>query len=241
MPLVVGYWKIRGLGAPLRMLCEYAGAEYEAKLFEAKGKKRTFEGINKDSWFVDAKPQLKESNALMNLPYVIDGDVVVTQTVACLAYLGRKFKLMGDKPEDYVKVEQILCEAQDLRNACIKEFYMGDLSSWKTLMETVKSSYEKFETWLTQQGSLYTCGATPTAGDFHLWEMLDQLELLAKVNKLPSPLAGFPKLKALHAALRSEPKLQKYFQGELCKLPPNNIMAQFGCEYIAGQEDVSKM
>lgn len=27
-PLEIGYWKIRGLGAPLRMLCEYAGVEY---------------------------------------------------------------------------------------------------------------------------------------------------------------------------------------------------------------------
>lgn len=27
--LIVGYWSIRGLGAPLRMMCEYAGADYE--------------------------------------------------------------------------------------------------------------------------------------------------------------------------------------------------------------------
>ena len=27
--LIVGYWSIRGLGAPLRLMCEYAGADYE--------------------------------------------------------------------------------------------------------------------------------------------------------------------------------------------------------------------
>lgn len=27
--LTVAYWSIRGLGAPLRMMCEYAGADYE--------------------------------------------------------------------------------------------------------------------------------------------------------------------------------------------------------------------
>ena len=30
--IVVGYWSIRGLGAPLRMMCEYAGVDYEGAL-----------------------------------------------------------------------------------------------------------------------------------------------------------------------------------------------------------------
>merc|ERR1712216_499153 len=97
--------------------------------------------------------------------------------------------LMGEKPEDCVKVEQIVCEAHDLRNACIKQFYTGDLAVWTELLENaVKSSYTKFEAWLTQQGTVYTAGSNPTAGDFHLWEMVDQLELLARTNELPSPL-----------------------------------------------------
>jgi len=237
MPLVVGYWSIRGLGGPLRMMCEYAGADYEAKTYEAKGRKRTFEGLDKSAWFLDAKPGLVKQNALMNLPYVKDGDMVVTQTIACMLYLGRKFKLMGTKEEDYVKVEQVVCEAQDLRNACIKQFYMGDKEVWaKMLGNEVKTSYGKFEAWLAQRGTLYTVAATPTAGDFHLWEMIDQLELLSNTMQAASPLADFPKLKALHKALRQEQKLQKYFDGELYKLPANNIMAEFGCEYLEGQE-----
>lgn len=32
--LVTGYWNTRGIGAPLRMMCEYAGVPYEAKLFD---------------------------------------------------------------------------------------------------------------------------------------------------------------------------------------------------------------
>eukprot|EP00928_Gymnodinium_smaydae_P095650 TRINITY_DN8266_c0_g1_i1.p2 TRINITY_DN8266_c0_g1~~TRINITY_DN8266_c0_g1_i1.p2 ORF type:complete len:195 (-),score=39.54 TRINITY_DN8266_c0_g1_i1:368-901(-) len=159
MPLTVAYWSIRGLGAPLRMLCEYAGAEYEAKTYVTKGKKRSFDGLDKSAWFVDAKPALLEKNALMNLPYVADGEVVVTQTVSCLLYLGRKFELVGAKPEDYVKVEQIACEAQDLRNACIGEFYRGNPESWKNLLEnSVKTSFAKFEAWLAQSGTLYTVG-----------------------------------------------------------------------------------
>jgi glutathione S-transferase len=44
-------------------------------------------------WFAQRKPQLKQLNPLINLPFVIDGEVVVTQSNACLAYLGRKFNM----------------------------------------------------------------------------------------------------------------------------------------------------
>ena len=40
-------------------------------------------------WFEDDKPGLLEKNALMNLPYIVDGDFVLTQTDACINYLGR--------------------------------------------------------------------------------------------------------------------------------------------------------
>ena len=32
--IIVGYWKIRGIGAALRMLCEYAQVDYTAKNYE---------------------------------------------------------------------------------------------------------------------------------------------------------------------------------------------------------------
>merc|ERR1712137_756018 len=79
-------------------------------------------GWDVSSWF-SKKPALKERNALMNLPYVIDGDNVITQSNACLMYLGRKFNLVGKNDSDLAKVEQTLCEVFDLRNNCVKLFY----------------------------------------------------------------------------------------------------------------------
>ena len=77
-------------------------------------------------------------------------------------------------------------------------------------------------------GTLFTAGETLTAGDFHLWEMLDQHEMLAADYGLPSPLAAYPKLAAMYAAVRAEPKLQGYFAGPLYALPVNNTMAVWG-------------
>ena len=52
----------------------------------------------------DAKPALKAKNSLMNLPYVMDGDVVVTQSQACLQYLARKLGLYGEGIVENAKI-----------------------------------------------------------------------------------------------------------------------------------------
>ena len=128
-------------------------------------------------------------------------------------------------------VDQILCEAHDLRFAGISFFYNPASAENDKRVEKcagLAGDYDKFETWLTQQASVYTVGATPTTGDFHLWEMLDQFEMMAADGGAPSPLEQFPKLKNLYVTLRADPKLAKYFASDLYKLPPNNKFAGWG-------------
>ena len=74
--------------------------------------------FDRDVWF-NAKPPLKAGNPLMNLPYIIDGDVVVAQTNACFSYLGRKLGLWGSTEAEVVDCEQLLCELMDLRNQMV--------------------------------------------------------------------------------------------------------------------------
>ena len=73
------------------MAAHYAGADCK---FNNYGVTATDDGWDKSSWF-DVKPQFKEQNGLINLPYVIDNGFVVTQTNAVLMYLGRRFGLIG--------------------------------------------------------------------------------------------------------------------------------------------------
>ena len=59
-------------------------------------------GQDYSAWFA-AKPPLKERNPLMNLPYVIDhenGDMVVSQSNACMSYLGRQLGLWGNNDQE---------------------------------------------------------------------------------------------------------------------------------------------
>eukprot|EP00656_Telonema_subtile_P019961 TRINITY_DN21149_c0_g1_i3.p1 TRINITY_DN21149_c0_g1~~TRINITY_DN21149_c0_g1_i3.p1 ORF type:complete len:202 (-),score=59.41 TRINITY_DN21149_c0_g1_i3:28-633(-) len=163
----VGYWHIRGLGAPLRMLCEYAGPEsYSNKTFQVCGEPGSWD---LSSWF-DTKPALKERNAFMNLPYILDGEVVVAHTLACMQYAGKKFGLYGSDAAQERQVHQVLCEVQDLRNAAVGVFYSGESKERLRahLQGPCVNSYGKFEAWLQQHstahGGVYTVCPTPTAG-----------------------------------------------------------------------------
>ena len=69
---------------------------------------------------------LKLKNPLINLPYLTDGadaSIVVTQSNACLQYLGRKLALYGAGEQHTYECDQLLCQIMDLRSACVGWFY----------------------------------------------------------------------------------------------------------------------
>jgi glutathione S-transferase len=221
----IGYWQIRGLGAPLRMMAAFAGVKHDAKLYPVHAKEGG--GWDTSAWF-DAKPALKKKNALMNLPYIIDGDVVVSQTNACMAYLGRKTGLYGQSDTETIMCEQVLCEVMDLRNNAVKFFYSPTGDGWDERCaahaKSVAGSYDKLEAWLAQHGTNFFAGDAPTAADFHAFEMIDQ----HAVTEVIKPEASHPLLAAFHARFAALPQLKDYFVGKLHALPLNNRMAGVG-------------
>jgi glutathione S-transferase len=232
--ITVGYWKIRGLAAPLRMMCSFTGAKYESKEYAVTGTGST--GFDRSSWF-DAKPELKAQNSLMNLPYVKCGNDMVTQSNACVLYLARKFGLMGKTPEETARVHQVMWQTSDMRNSAVAEFYGSNLTADDVgaYIDQVSVHFTKLDGWLTQHGTKFSASDDVTAADFHLFEMLDQHEEYAKHNGMESFFSKFSALGAFYARFRALPQLTDYFSGSQHKLPINNTMAAFG-----GFEDYSK-
>jgi glutathione S-transferase len=225
---VLGYWNIRGLAAPARMMLEYAGADYKEEMYDAV---KTADGFNKDGWFKEAKPKLLKKNSLINLPYVISGDRIVTQSSAVYSFLGQKLRMNGAGPDAVTANNEVIAEAFDLRNACVSVMY-GSKDAFKEaakkfLEGKVNSTYTKFEEYLKQRGTTFFAGNRPCGGDFSLWEMMDQQEALAPTLGLPSPVEGFPGLKSFYAKIKALPQLKKYFESSAYKLPINNKMASF--------------
>jgi len=216
-PVELGYWKIRGLAAPLRMMLAYAGQTYENKMFETG-----------EEWFAGRKPAVLEMDPLANLPYVIDGNTCVTQSTACMVYLAEKLGLYGG-----IKDLELLSEVYDLRNSVIDLVYPFkkvtrtkeefDASTEPQCSKVAPKFYAKLEASIIND-TKFLLKDTPCACDFHCWEMLDQHELIAKEFGHESPLKAFPKLTKYYAAFKALPQLQAYFASDLAKLPCNNSL-----------------
>lgn len=205
-----------------------------------------------DDWF-SAKPTLKNVNPLVNLPYVMEGDVVVSQTNACLTYLGRRLGLWGKSLEEQCECEQLLCEVMDLRNTMTRFAYgPGNLEAAKQTIAYAQGKngcLQKFELWLERNSAnsgegvtdlsenaagngAFLVGKSATAPDFHLYEMLVQFTELAKYHNLPVFLGSYPRLLFFMNAFEKLPGNARYMAtlGALCPraLPFNQKSAGFG-------------
>jgi glutathione S-transferase len=189
-------------------------------------------GFDRSSWF-DVKPGLKEKNSMMNLPYVVDGPVVISQTNAVLMYLGRKFGLVGSNEQELANVEQVLCQAMDLRNDTVRMAYMsGEVAAH---LQSSPAHFEKLEGFLKQIGTPFFGGSTPSVADFHVFEMIEQHQLMAAFAKVDNFFEPFPGLVNLHQAIKDDPKLASYFASEEYGYPQNNKMAKYGGDLNDGR------
>eukprot|EP00040_Diaphanoeca_grandis_P011850 m.60709 g.60709 ORF g.60709 m.60709 type:complete len:267 (+) comp22872_c1_seq1:84-884(+) len=233
IPLEVGYWAIRGLGAPCRMMVMYAGEPLKAMCYECKPIKEG--GFCKKSWF-DAKPTFREKNPLVNLPYVYDeeNEILVTQTNAVLQFLGRRFSMLGKTEKETAACEQLLAEVMDIRNDMVKHAYGGNLEAWQQCIATRKgdsgfNSFKKLEDWLAaKECKDFFVGSSATAPDFHIWEMCDQHAQMQAFIEAEDLFATMPCLGAFHKSFAKLPQNAKYFESKLSKLPFNNTFAKFG-------------
>jgi glutathione S-transferase len=216
----MGYWAIRGLGAPLRMILEYKGVKYTDNQYS-----------DGDKWFKEDKPKLLEKNPLTNLPYVKAGDTVVTQSNACLSYLGMRLGMSGRDPVTKFNNEQLLCEIMDTRNAMIELVYpfkkvnRDEAEFNESAKKSAEGPFDKYEAWLANSKTDYFCGPKPLTADFHIWEMLDQHKMVAAKIGAPDFFTKFPLCKAFYDRFRAIESLQKYFESDSYKLPCNNKMA----------------
>jgi len=219
--LVIGYWHIRGLAAPLRMVCEYAGVDYEDRTFEIQGTPGNWDA---SPWF-GVKPEYQLKNPLINLPFIVDGETVVTQSNACLLYLGRKFKLNGKNDGELSKVEQILSEVMDLRNSVNDIFYGRNTKIEEHWSTTAPKHYIKFDNWLALFKTNFIASDEPTIADFQLWEMLDQHEMWAISQGKSGLLHKFPHLAEWNKRIKALPAIEKYLHKPAYSYPVNNKMA----------------
>ncbi|KAI1290298.1 Glutathione S-transferase [Halotydeus destructor] len=93
-PPLLGYWDNGSLAEPIRFALHHAQVDFQDKRYSS--------GPDKGVWYEQDMPKLDLD--FPNLPYYIDGDLKLTQSLAILRYVARKYGLAG-KPGDEVLVE----------------------------------------------------------------------------------------------------------------------------------------
>jgi len=106
-----GYWAIRGLAQPIRLMLAYTGVEFVDKRYNIYGGPKVFD---KHEW-TDEKFQLGLDFA--NLPYYMEeGGPKLTQTMAIAKYLARRHGLAAGDEEQQRRI--------DLLEAVVDEWRM---------------------------------------------------------------------------------------------------------------------
>lgn len=106
--VTIGYWRLRGLAQPIRLLLAYTETPFQEVVYDFAEKQRWFDEDKKNIGF-----------DFPNIPYLIDGDLKLTESSAIMKYLVKrsgKNELLGKNLQDEGSVESILGVENDILN-----------------------------------------------------------------------------------------------------------------------------
>lgn len=95
----LGYYAIRALADPIRLMLHHADVEFEDFHYYINPPPN----YNRDAWF-----SVKYTLGLQfpNVPYYMDGDLKITQAAAIMRYLGRKHDMIAKTEEEHLRSDQ---------------------------------------------------------------------------------------------------------------------------------------
>jgi len=254
--ITVGYWSTKGLGSVCRMVVLYSGNPLKAKNYKLQPVvKNNLINYDGSEWHNNDKINLKKRNSLINLPYIelIDtsgNNLLITQSNACLSFLGRKFDMFGKNEIEESQCEQLLLETHDLRNLITSFAYTNfknkDLENnaakevfEKAFQNKNAGTMQKLENWLSlnkDYNNYFLLNNGITIPDFNLFDVLDfYIEFLKyynlvneKNNKKILSESGYPNLNRFYNHFINLSKMKKYLNSIFYKLPYTNKSANFG-------------
>uniref|UniRef100_A0A023FI74 Glutathione S-transferase n=1 Tax=Amblyomma cajennense TaxID=34607 RepID=A0A023FI74_AMBCJ len=201
MAPVVGYWDLRGLGQPIRNLLIYKGVDFEDKRYKF-GPAPDF---NREEWL---KEKFTLGIMFPNLPYYIDGDVKLSQSLAIMRYLAQKHDLGARDAEETMKLDVMEQQARDLAWWLIMTCYSSSFEEQRLVYE--KAMEDQLRIWDDHlQGNVWAFGDRLTYVDFLLYEALDwNYEFKADAFQ------PFPVLLAYMKRFEELPNLKEYFASD---------------------------
>ena len=170
-PIVLGYWKIRGLAQPIRYLLEYIEHPWEDV---------TYEQGDAPNFSIECWTSVKGNLGLdfPNIPYLIDPnhDVKITDTLAIMTYLCTQYapELLGSTIEVRSETDMLYSHLKDAKQAVTGPCYVGH--NKEKLGALASSKMAPIVTYLGEQKD-YLCGEL-TYIDFYFLELCDFVHFL---------------------------------------------------------------
>jgi len=127
----IHYWPIRGLVMPILSLCEYVGQKY------------TFVKVTDKQAYFGSKQALFESGMeYPNLPYLIDGETKIAETMAIMVYIAKKNGRVDLLPttDDLSEWLMHFTAISDLNGSIIRPSY--NAKTLEEFLEECKASIE---------------------------------------------------------------------------------------------------
>lgn len=197
--MILGYWNVRGLTHPIRMLLEYTDSSYDEKRY-TMGDAPDFD---RSQWLNE---KFKLGLDFPNLPYLIDGSHKITQSNAILRYLARKHHLDGETEEERIRADIVENQVMDTRMQLIMLCYNPDFEKQKP--EFLKTIPEKMKLYSEFLGNRpWFAGDKVTYVDFLAYDILDQYRMFE-----PKCLDAFPNLRDFLARFEGLKKISAYMK-----------------------------
>lgn len=224
MVLTVGYWDVRGLGESLHLLLEYTGIEYQKEIYkQSEGKDDA--GTLKGPWL-----KVKTENTLgldfPNLPYIIDGEVKLSQSWALLKYIARKARAANPVTDEEVLncdiAEQAVADVNLKFNMlCYNPNFELMRDHFLAGLPELLKDFERIlgeRAWLAGNDLMYV--------DFRFAELLDHIELC-----YPDCFHNLPNVKKYKTKFEKLPKIADYKKSDRFQSwPINGARASWGGE-----------
>jgi glutathione S-transferase len=196
MAPVLGYWNSRGLAQSIRFLLVHVGADFEDKRY-------TYNQTPEESteW---TNEKFKLGLDFPNLPYWIDGNTKITQSLAILRYLGRKHDLIGKTEEEKIRVDMMEQQLKDLRASFVR--VTNDADFPKAKAEWIKNLPTELKLMSDFLGNKpYFAGKNITYVDFLAYEFIGTYNFIA-----PKVVGEFPNLVKFLDRIDTLPNIAKY-------------------------------
>ena len=166
----LGYWGIRGRGQTPRLLLSYVGADWTDKIYKDAGE-----------WFGGAKHSLGLD--FPNLPYLIKGDIKITESSAIIRFIGgMKPELLGNNEKDRAHVDMIMSMLDDIHNPTFSLFFSPNYEQAKGGLYDNKLKPKIKDLIKFIDGKKFSFNY-PTIVDFKIAEAVNYLEKLYPEHK----------------------------------------------------------